>query len=82
MACGAVLALGGGVVLADEPIPANPDGKFNQMMTDCMTRSDPAMNKEDAIEACRKKMKQGIPVDKPKPKEKPQEKPSDTPPKS
>jgi len=83
MGYGALVALAGTVALADEPIPANPDGKFNQMMTDCMTRSDPALNKDDAIEACKKKMKQGIAVQKPqKHKDKPKDKPADTPQKS
>jgi hypothetical protein len=80
---GAVLVLAGTLALAEEPIPANPVGKFNQMMTECMTRADPALNKADAIEACKKKMKQGIAVDKPKKhKTKPKDKPADTPQKS
>ena len=83
MGYGALVALAGTLALADETIPANPDGKFNQMMTDCMTRSDPAMNKADAIEACKKKMKQGVAVDKPKKhKDKPKDKPADAPEKS
>jgi hypothetical protein len=82
VALGVLLSLTGTLALGEE-IPANPDGKFNQMMTDCMTRSDPAMNKDDAVAACQKKMKQGIAVDKPKKqKDKPKDKPADTPQKS
>jgi hypothetical protein len=87
MGCGALLALGG-TAFAAEPIPADPDGRFNQMMTDCMTRQDPALNKDDALELCRKKMKQGIPIDTPKEKkkdkgrDKPRDKPDETPQKS
>jgi hypothetical protein len=82
MGCGALLALAGRLALAEE-IPANPDGKFNQMMTDCMTRSDPALNKDDAIAACKKKLKQGVAVDQPKKeKDKPRDKPADSPQKS
>ena len=56
------------------PIPADPTGKPNQMITDCMEKQDPAMNKEDAAQACKDKMKQGIKVDKPKkPRPKPNE---------
>jgi hypothetical protein len=67
-----VAAMGGGLVwaaagaFAEEPIPADPTGRPNQMMTECMAQQDPAMKKDDALQACRDKMKQGIKVDKPK----------------
>jgi hypothetical protein len=81
MACGGFLLLSA-AVFAAEPIPADPTGKNNQMMTDCMTKQDPAMNKEDAIQACKDKMKQGAKVDKPaKPDkaDKPRDKPAESP---
>lgn len=71
--CGGLL--GSVAALADNPIPADPTGKPNQMITDCMEKQDPAMNKPDALQACKDKMKQGIKVDKPK---KPKPKPSET----
>jgi hypothetical protein len=73
---------GSGVGWAAEPIPADPTGKPNQMMTECMQQADPALTKEDALQACRDKMKQGIKVDKPrKPTPRPSEpSPAKTPP--
>jgi hypothetical protein len=76
--CGGLLLLGT-VAFAAEPIPADPTGKPNQMITDCMTKQDPAMNKEDAIKACKDKMKQGIQVDKRQKPDKPRDKPNESP---
>jgi uncharacterized protein YpuA (DUF1002 family) len=59
---------------AQNTIPADPTGKSNEMMRACMEQQDPAMAKDDAVKACRDKMKQGIKIDKPK---KPRPKPSE-----
>jgi hypothetical protein len=69
--CTGLLAAGVGA-LAQQPLPADPTSEYNQMMTKCLEQSDPAMNKEDAIRACKEKWKQGLKVGKPqKPKPKP-----------
>ena len=62
--CASLLA--GPAAFADTPLPADPTGKFNQMMTECMEQQDPAMNKEDAQQLCKQKWKQGLKVGKPK----------------
>jgi len=68
------LLLPGVGALAQQPLPADPTSQYNQMMTKCLEQSDPAMNKEDAIQACKKKWQQGLKVGKPK---KPKPKPND-----
>jgi hypothetical protein len=70
----APLLLAGAAALAQEPMPADPTADYNDMMTKCMEQADPALNKEDAIQACKKKWKQGLKVGKPK---KPKPKPND-----
>jgi hypothetical protein len=70
----APLLLAGAAALAQEPLPANPSAEYNDMMTKCMEQADPALNKEDAIQRCKEKWKQGLKVGKPKkPKPKPNE---------
>lgn len=70
----ALLALAGAAALGQQPLPADPTSDYNDMMTKCMEQSDPALNKEDAIQRCKEKWKQGIKVGKPKkPKPKPSE---------
>src|SRR5262245_44374787 len=44
------LLLPGVAALAQRPLPADPTSDYNQMMTKCLEQSDPAMNKEDAIQ--------------------------------
>lgn len=46
--------------------PADPTNRDNQMVTDCLSQQDPALNKDDAMELCKKKLKQGIDLDKPR----------------
>lgn len=77
LACGALSF--SAAALAAEPIPADPTGTPNQMVTDCMKQQDPALNKEDAIQLCRDKLKQGIKVDKPRKPEKPRDEPQESP---
>jgi hypothetical protein len=64
----ACLLLAAGATSAGQDLPADPTGKPNEMITKCMTQQDPAMKKEDALQICKEKMKQGVDVDK-KPKE-------------
>lgn len=70
----APLLLTGAAVAGEQPIPADPTGDYNNMMTKCLEQADPALNKDDAIQACKEKWKQGVKVDKPK---KPKPKPND-----
>jgi hypothetical protein len=74
------LALSSGFLLAataalgQQPLPADPTAEYNDMMTKCLQQADPALNKDDAIQLCKKKWQQGIKVGKPK---KPKPKPND-----
>src|SRR5262245_10084913 len=70
----APLLLAGAGALAEQPLPADPTAEYNDMMTKCLEQADPALSKEDAVQACKQKWKQGIKVDKPK---KPKPKPND-----
>jgi hypothetical protein len=72
----AALIAGAGGSLAQRPpatgtTPANPHNSENQMIIACMQQQDPALKKQDAVELCKKKLKQGIDIDKPKKKNKP-----------
>jgi hypothetical protein len=69
------LLLAGAAAFAQQPLPANPTADYNDIMTKCLEQSDPALRKEDAIQRCKEKWKQGLKVDTPK---KPKPKPSDT----
>jgi hypothetical protein len=70
----APVLLVGATARAEQPIPADPTAEYNDMMTKCLEQADPALNKEDAIQACKEKWKQGVKIDKPrKPKPKPNE---------
>jgi hypothetical protein len=74
------LLLAGAAALAQEPMPANPSVDDKDMMTKCMEQTDPALNKDDAIRACKEKWKQGVKVGEPKKPKKPKPKPNeDTP---
>jgi hypothetical protein len=76
LCCGSLLLACGDAFAVCGPstgtTPADPTNRDNQMITDCMEQQDPAMKKEDAVEACKKKLKQGIALDgKAKKKKKP-----------
>jgi hypothetical protein len=71
------LVLAATAAFAEQPLPANPSADYNDMMTKCMEQADPALNKDDAIQACKEKWKQGIKVGGPKKPKKPQPKPDD-----
>jgi hypothetical protein len=64
-------SLAQGVPPSTGTTPADPTNDNNQMIIACMRQQDPAMKKQDAAELCKKKLKQGIDIDKPKKRNKP-----------
>jgi hypothetical protein len=78
-----LIAAAGSSLAQNKPItgttPADPSDQNDQMIIACMKQQDPALKKQDAIDLCKKKLKQGIAIDKPKQKHKPAES-NETPP--
>lgn len=78
-----LLGVGGNALAQGTPpagtTPADPQNSDNQMIIACMQQQDPALKKQDAIDLCKKKLRQGIDIDKPKKKHKPAES-NETPP--
>lgn len=62
--CAGLLMTSG--TFAQDTTPTTDAAEHNHLVTDCMTQQEPAMKKEDALKACRGKLRQGIKVDRKK----------------
>jgi hypothetical protein len=69
--CSGLLMIAG-TFAQDIPTPPADASVHNHLITDCMAQQDPALKKEDALQICQQKLKQGIKIKKKK------QKPADT----